>query len=273
MDRYNDNDLEVLRVKSQFHPAAVFRQGQVIIKETGEWATAVHLLLRHLDAEGFPGAPRVIGSGFDVEGRELLTYVEGEFQDMGLWPLEGSAILGKMIRDLHQATASFQPPLNARWYPWFGRSLGESPSIIGHCDVAPWNVVIRDGLPFALIDWEYAGPVDPLIELAQACWLNAKLHDDIVAEREALPSLGIRAQHLRAIVDGYGLSAQERQGFVDKMIDVAICATANEADEAQILPDTKLDQVDDQVLWGFAWRARSAAWMIHHRATLQNALA
>ena len=45
----------------------------------------------------------------------------------------------------------------------------------------------RDGLPVALIDWETAGPVDPLVELAQLCWLNAKLHDDIVAGIERLP--------------------------------------------------------------------------------------
>jgi thiamine kinase-like enzyme len=61
---------------------------------------------------------------------------------------------------------------------------------MGHCDVAPWNIVARAGMPVALIDWEFAGPVDPLVELAQACWLNAKLHDDIVAEREGLPLAG-----------------------------------------------------------------------------------
>jgi aminoglycoside phosphotransferase (APT) family kinase protein len=47
---------------------------------------------------------------------------------------------------------------------------------------APWNIVARDGMPVALIDWEFAGPVDPLVELAQAAWLNAKLHDDLVAQ-------------------------------------------------------------------------------------------
>jgi thiamine kinase-like enzyme len=51
----------------------------------------------------------------------------------------------------------------------------------------------RDGLPVALIDWEIAGPVDPMVELAQMAWLNAKLHDDIVAEREHLPPLAARA--------------------------------------------------------------------------------
>jgi aminoglycoside phosphotransferase (APT) family kinase protein len=35
--------------------------------------------------------------------------------------------------------------------------------------------------PVAFINWETAGPVDPLVELAQLTWLNAKLHDDILA--------------------------------------------------------------------------------------------
>ena len=54
----------------------------------------------------------------------------------------------------------------------------------------------RDGVPVALIDWEFAGPVDPLVELAQLCWLSAKLHDDIVAELEGLPPLAERARQL-----------------------------------------------------------------------------
>ena len=41
-------------------------------------------------------------------------------------------------------------------------------------DNAPWNIVARDGMPVAFIDWETAGPVDPLVELAQLAWLNAQ---------------------------------------------------------------------------------------------------
>jgi hypothetical protein len=104
--------------------------------------------------------------------------------------------------------------------------------------VAPWNVVARDGLPIALIDWETAGPVYPLVELAQLCWLNAKLHDDIVAEREYLPPAADRARQLAAIVDGHGLAACQRHGFVDQIIQFAICDTAWEADDAAITPDT-----------------------------------
>jgi hypothetical protein len=51
--------------------------------------------------------------------------------------------------------------------------------------------------------------VDPVVELAQMCWLNAKLHDDIVAKREHLPPLADRAPQLAAIVDAYGLTVRQ----------------------------------------------------------------
>jgi Ser/Thr protein kinase RdoA (MazF antagonist) len=134
----------------------------------------------------------------------MLTFIDGEFTQPGPWSLDGAAALGRMLRDLHAATRTFRPPDGAVWYPWHGRGLGSASKIIGHCDVAPWNIVARDGLPVALIDWEFAGPVDPLVELAQLCWLNAKLHDDIVAEIEGLPPLAERTRQLAAIADGYG---------------------------------------------------------------------
>lgn len=247
----------------------VYRQGDVVIRNAGPWTPAVQALLRHLENVGFPGAPRLVGSGLDSSGREMLTYIDGEFTQPGPWSLDGAAALGRLLRGLHQATESFRPPPGAVWFPWHGRDLGGPASVIGHCDVAPWNIVARNGLPVALIDWETAGPVDPLTELAQLCWLNAKLHDDIVARREHLPPLAERARQLAVIAEGYGLPTRQRRGLIDRMIEFAICDTAWEADDAAITPETTTHPV---ALWAMAWRARSAAWMIRHRAVLDRAL-
>jgi hypothetical protein len=70
----------------------------------------------------------------------------------------------------------------------------------------------------ALIDWDTAGPVGPRWGLGQAVWLNAQRHDDDVAERVGLPDLATRARQARLILDGYGLPAADRAGFVDAMI-------------------------------------------------------
>lgn len=248
---------------------AVFREGSVIHRPSGPWTPTIHSLLRHLESVGFTGAPRVVGSGFDQDGLETLTFIDGEIVHPGPWTLDGVIGVGRLLRGVHDATSSYLPPGNPVWAPWFGRDLGGRARIIGHCDMGPWNIVARAGKPIALIDWEYAGPVDPLVDLAQACWLNAQLHSDDVAERQGLPPLADRARQLRAIVDAYGLTARQRDGFLDTIIEFAVHSVAAEADEFEIEPGT----TDTLGLWGMAWRSRAAAWMLRHRSTLNNALA
>jgi hypothetical protein len=248
----------------------VHRRGGTVVRDTGPWTPAVHALLRHLEAVGFSAAPRLVGTGLDAGGRETLTYIEGGFTQPGPWSLDGAAAVGALLRDLHQATSSFRPPAGAAWFPWHGRDLGGPHTAIGHCDAAPWNIVARHGLPVALIDWETAGPVDPLTELAQVSWLNAKLHDDVVAGLEGLPPVADRARQLAAIVGAYGLSARQRAGFFDRIVEFVVSDTAAEADSAGVTPELTAHPV---ALWAMAWRARSAAWLLRHRRPLQAALA
>ncbi len=245
----------------------VHRRGDVVLRDTGPWTPAVHALLRHLEEVGFRAAPRLIGSGLDQDGREMLTFIEGAFTQPGPWTVEGAAALGRMLSDLHQATSTFYPDPGAVWFPWHGRDLGGPDKVIGHCDVAPWNIVARDGVPVGLIDWEFAGPVDPLVELAQLCWLNAKLHDDIVAELKGLPPPAERARQLAAIVDSYGLTAKERAGFFGTIVEFVISDVAWEADDAGVTPEMTAHPI---ALWAMAWRARSAAWIIRNRRTLES---
>jgi len=104
-------------------------------------------------------------------------------------------------------------------------------------------------LPVAFIDWDTAGPISRLDEVAASAWWNAQLHDDDIAERQALPPAGARAAQLRYFLDGYRLPAAERHGLVTRMIEYAI--------RAQVTPDS----TDLAPLWAIAWRGRSAAWM------------
>ena len=95
--------------------SAVYRRGDLVIRETGPWGETIHALLRHLEEVGFEGAPRVAGSGFESDGRETLTYVESEVIDPSPWTVEGTAAVGTLVRRLHDATASFRPPDSALW--------------------------------------------------------------------------------------------------------------------------------------------------------------
>src|SRR5690606_26485558 len=144
--------------------------------------------------------------------------------------------VGQILRRLHNTTASFTPPVDAVWQPWFLRELGSGTQVIGHGDLAPWNTLTREGMPIALIDWEFAGPLDPMMELARVCWLFPQLHDDDVAEKVGLPALETRMRQLRLLVDAYGLSKTQRQGLFGHIVEVAVCETANDAIEANVTP-------------------------------------
>jgi hypothetical protein len=246
----------------------VARRGDVVHRAAGPWSVTVLHLLRHLQILGFAGAPRVIGDGFDERGRETVSFVAGWTAHPRAWPPDRLPEIGALLRELHEATRSYVPPADATWRPWFGRHLGSGRPIVGHCDVAPWNLLAQDNGGMALIDWETAGPVDPLVELAQTCWLNAQLHDDDIAALNGLAAAAERASHLRLIVDGYRLPAADRYRLVDLMIEVAIQDAADQARQAGVTPTS----TDPEPLWGITWRTRSAAWMLTHRRTLERAL-
>jgi hypothetical protein len=247
-------------------PSPVTRHGDTVLRPVQPWTPTIHALLRHLEAVGFSGCPRVVGDGVDQHGNEVLTYIEGELVHPYAWSDEAVWQVGRLLRLLHDATASFRPPPDAVWQPWFARS--DAPGVIvGHGDTGPWNVVARDGLPVALIDWELAGPVDRLDEVAATAWWNAQLHDDDVAERNQLPDAAARAAQLRSFLGGYQLPAAERNGLVTRMVEYAVRSCAWEATCARVTPES----TDATPLWALAWRARAAAWMLRHRAMLEHA--
>jgi hypothetical protein len=248
--------------------STVYRRGDIVIRETGPWASSVHSFLRHLESAGFEGAPKVVGDGFAEDGRETLSFIQGEVINPTPWNAEGIETLGRMIRELHDASASFSPEEDTLWRPFFGRDLGGPDRIISHCDISPWNVVSVDGLPAGLIDWEYAGAVDPRVELAQAGWLNIRLFSDDIANVEKLPPVEQRAEHLRMFIDAYGLADSDRKNFLNLIVDFVMCDTAYQADEAGITKESD----DPEPLWGLTWRARSGAWLVRNREIFERAI-
>jgi Ser/Thr protein kinase RdoA (MazF antagonist) len=250
------------------------RSGDVILKPGGPWGPAVIALLRHLEDRGFTGAPRVVGDGWSADGRLAVTYVPGSSPQPHAWPLAAVGEVGVLLRGLHDATRDFVPPAGAAWKPWWMHELAGDHPVIGHCDLGPWNIIGVGGVPQAFIDWEFAGPVDPLWELAEAVWLNAQLHDDDIALRAGLPDAATRARMARAIVDGYELPYADRDEFCDRLIAVAAHSARAEAVTYAVTPDSADAVTADgyPILWAITWRARSASWIARHRRLLQRAL-
>ena len=248
-------------------PSHVIRSGGTVLRPAQPWTSTIHALLRHLAEVGFTGAPRLVGDGFDAEGNEVLTYVEGAIVHPHPWSDEGIWEVGRLLRDLHTATASFRPPSEEYWQPWWMHRRGPD-SVIGHCDAGPWHTVARAGRPVAFIDWTLAGPVDRLDEVVATAWWNANLHDDDVAERNSLPDATARARQLRLFLDGYELPMVDRRDLVGRMIEFAIRDCAAEAVRAGVTPES----TNPAPLWSLAWRARAADWMLRHRTLLDQAI-
>lgn len=244
----------------------VVRDGDTVLRSTGPWTAAVQALLRHLEAVGFPASPRVIDA--DAGGRERLSYLEGEVVHPHPWPAAGIAALGGGLRDLHEATASFVPPPDAVWQPFLLRCPPTAAdAVVGHGDLGPWNIVAKDGLPVGFIDWELAGPVGRLDEVAQVGWLNAQLHADLDPAAPLLPA-DERAARLVGFVDAYGLARHERSGLVARMLDHALRDTR--IDGGLRLAKAPVRPSDPG--WSVAWRQRSLDWLVDHRSLLESAL-
>ena len=92
------------------------RIDDTVRRPTGPWTTTIHALLRHLEAAGFDGAPRVFGT--DEQGREILEYLPGAmaWPEMGeLANDDGLARAADLLRRYHEAVADFVVPSDAVW--------------------------------------------------------------------------------------------------------------------------------------------------------------
>jgi hypothetical protein len=256
------------------HPSKAGRQGDVVFRDAGPWSHTVLRLLRHFEDVGFAGAPRVFGDGFAPDGRETLRYVEGNSAHPRAWGDQAGPAIGGLLREAHDAAATFDPGPDAIWKPWFGRELPRTYPVIGHCDTGPWNLIATDGFPTTFIDWEFAGPTDARWDLAEATWLNAQLHDDDLCEQLGLPDAASRARQARSIVDGYGLSAARRSGFVDAMIEIAVHSARADAVEYGVTAETRAGTTRSgyPFIWGITWRTRSASWMLRQRPLLERTI-
>lgn len=251
----------------------VTRVGDTVFRSPKPQSRTVVSFLSFLNCVGFTAAPKPIGTGFAADGREMLEFIEGTSPQPLAWSDEAAFEIGALLRQLHTLSAQWQSPPDAQWQTSFLRELPGRTSVIGHGDLGPWNILASDGRPVAFIDWDSAGPLEPLWELAHVTWQNAQLYDDDVSNVNHLPDLEGRSRQSKLILDGYGLGHDDRHDFVDRMIQLAIWSAREEAIEHQVHADTPSPSPDGYpILWAVTWRSRSAAWMLDHREILQKSI-
>jgi len=133
--------------------AAVVRVGPTVRKPAGPATPAGEALLEHLAHAGFDGAPRTLGR--DRLGRHVVEFLPGPIAHT-LPPRTRPELgrVGALIRRLHDASAGFVPPPDARWEVVIPPDREEP---ICHHNLAPWNLVLGVDR-WVFIDWDGAGP-------------------------------------------------------------------------------------------------------------------
>lgn len=197
-------------------PRVRVRVGNVVHRTSYAWSPTVLDLLQHIEREGFGGAPRALG--FDDQGRETLTFIEGEvgrgtefIAEQGgrfdvrlpdyVWRDEALVHLGSLLRAYHDAAATF---------PWSGREwcyeAREPVETICHNEVFPWNTVFRDGVPVALIDFDTAAPGPRAWDLGWTAWRWVPFFRDEKCRATGLPTgVADKARRFRLLLDSYGV--------------------------------------------------------------------
>jgi hypothetical protein len=189
----------------------VVRVGPNVHRPQRPTSAATHALLRHLENVGFDGAPRFLG--VDDRGREIVTFIEGA---VATGPLPESALTDRalssvatLLRNYHTAVAGFTPqPYNWPKLPPH-QYRGE---FVSHNDPNVDNIVFRDGVAIALIDFDLASPGSRIWDVAAAArhWVPLRMDADIPDSRRSHV-----LERFRLFVDAYHLSQAERNRLID----------------------------------------------------------
>ena len=138
--------------------AGVVRIGDSVRRPTGPHSPFVHALLTHVGANGFIGAPRLLG--IDHQGREMLSFIDGWVPpNLDHFADDVLAQAARLLRTLHDTTA--------------GTELAGDQEVVCHNDPSPCNYVFRGDQPIALIDFDHAALGPRLRDVAYAGWLWA----------------------------------------------------------------------------------------------------
>ena len=178
------------------------------------WTPTVHHLLSHLADVGFAYSPRPLG--FDDEGREMLTFIEGESGRAAGTRISNLAALAnfaRLLRSYHDAVRDYVPPANADW------ALPATPDgaadVICHGDFAPWNAVWIDEVPVGVLDFDLAYPGPASDDVANALAYSVPFRDDDDTRRmlgvDVVPD---RRQRLEVFADAYGA---DTTGLVERV--------------------------------------------------------
>lgn len=189
----------------------VVRVGGTVRRPLRPTSAATHALLRHLEDVGFSEAPRLLG--VDDRGREVLSYVPGHAvtPPYPRWALGEDALVSvaQLVRRYHEAVLSFDATVH-RWSPALPPAFsGEG--LVTHNDLNLDNIVFRDGLAVALIDFDLAAPGSRLWDVACAARLWSPLRSPVDVD-DARRARAL--ERFRVFVRAYGPTGADAASLV-----------------------------------------------------------
>lgn len=206
------NETEHTLIGGTANRGLVVRVGDTVRRPLRPASASTHALLVHLETVGFSGAPRLLG--IDAQGREVLTFVEGEavLPPYPLWGLTDESLVSvaHLLRDFHDATVDFSGDA----LTWSAR-LPEpfhTGGVISHNDPNLDNIVFREGRAVALIDFDLSAPGSRVWDVACAARLWAPLRSDADIDDARR---GQSMSRFRRFVDAYGVAHEDRVKVVD----------------------------------------------------------
>jgi hypothetical protein len=246
----------------------VVRVGDTIRRPPRQSSGAVRALLVHLEAGGFEGVPRFLD--VDDKGRDVLTFVDGDvpLPPYPEWSMTDEALesFGALLRRFHEAAATFDAAGVEGWeLDWADPTGG---SRICHNDTFPENVVFRDGLAVALIDFDMAAPGRPFWDLAVASqeWMPLHAPGTRRSHEIALDAVERFGRFARA----YGVAPEDAETLVDVVVEERAQAIANIRGEIEQGNEVWVEQWRDA--GGDADAAVDDAWLAEQRGALIEAV-
>jgi len=196
----------------------IIRIGHKVHRPSGLWTTLIHAFLRDLRASGFNSAPRPFG--LDEQGREILSFIEGEVSN---YPLSSNAAsvqtlisAAKLLRSYHDASQNFLAGLNPEKNTW--QFPARHPQeVICHGDFAPYNVVLDGENVIGMIDFDTCHPGPRTWDIAYALYRWAPFTNP--SNTDGFGSIEEQIKRARLFCDAYGLSGPERMGLPNLIIE------------------------------------------------------